>query len=112
MDPHRPPARDDAQEDGPEREQDHKGDGRHDPVGGPAPHCRVVVEACAVPKAEAAVAVTIAVAVTAAAVARVPAAGISTIIAAAASPATKLGEGRVSERGCFSMLSASCIGSK
>lgn len=112
MNPHRPPARDDAQQDGPEREQDHKGDGRHDPVGGAAPHRRVVVEARAVPEPEAAVAVSVAVAVAAAAVARVPAAGISTIIAAASSPAAKLGKRRVGERGCFSMLSASCVGSK
>lgn len=99
MDPHRPPARNDAQENGPEREQDHEGDGCYDPVGGAAPHGRVVVEASSVPKPKAAVAIAITITTAAAAaVARVPAAGISTV-PAAASPAAELGESWMSERG-------------
>jgi len=69
MDPHRPPTGDDAQEDCTEREQDHKGDGGYDPVGGAAPRGRLVVEACPGPKAEAAVAVAVAIITAAAAVA-------------------------------------------
>lgn len=106
VDPHRKTARDDTQEDGPEREQYHEGDGRYDPVGGAAPHGRVVVEAGPVPKPEAAAAVaTTAIATTtaAAAGARVPAARISAA-EAAASPAAELGESWVGERGWW----ASC----
>lgn len=100
VDPHRPAAGDDAQEDGAQREQDHEGDGRYDPVCGPAAHGRLVVEALAVAEPEAAAA---AVAVTAAAaaataVARGAAAGIPAV-PAAASPAAELGEGWVGERG-------------
>lgn len=97
VDPHRPPARDEAQQDGPEREQDHKGHGCHDTVGGAASHGRVVVEARPVAEPKAAIAIAIAAA-TAAAAARVPAAGISTV-PAAASPAAKLGDSWVGERG-------------
>lgn len=101
MDPHRPAARDDAQEDGAQREQDHEGDGRYDPVGGPAADGRLVVEARAVAEPEAAAAVTVtaaAAAAAAAAEARGAAAGIPAV-PAAASPAAKLGEGWVGERG-------------
>lgn len=105
VNPHRKPAWDDTQEYGPEREQYHEGDGRYDPVGGAAPHRRVVVEASPVPKPEAAAAVaTTAIATTAAAAgARVPAARISAA-EAAASPAAELGESWVGERGWW----ASC----
>lgn len=66
MDPHRPATRDDAQEDGAQREQDHKGDGGYDAVGGAAPCGGLVVEAR--PEAKpVAVAVPVAVAIIAAA---------------------------------------------
>lgn len=101
VDPDRPPAWDDAQEDGPEREHDHEGDGRNNPVGGAAFHGGVVVEARPVPKPEAAaVAIAIAITAAAAAVARVAATGTPTI-RAAASPAAELGKRWVDERGCL-----------
>lgn len=94
MDPHRPAAGDDTQEDGTQREQDHKGDGGYDPMGGASPRGRLVIEALAEPKAEgAAIAVAVAIAA-AAAIARVPAARITiSVTTATTSPATKLGEG-------------------
>lgn len=102
MDPHRPAAGDDAQEDGAQREQDHEGDGGYDAVGGPAAHGRLVVEALTVAEPEAAAAAAVAVTATAAAatatVARGAAAGIPAV-PAAASPAAELGEGWVGERG-------------
>lgn len=100
MNAHRPTAGDDAEEDGAQREQDHKGDGSYDPMGGTAVSRRLVVEALTETKPEGA-AVAVAVAITAAtSVARIPAAGISaSVTTAAASPAAKLGEGRVGECG-------------
>lgn len=100
MDPHRPAAGDDAQEDGAQREQDHEGDGGYDPVCGPAAHGRLVVKALTVAEPEAAaaaVAVTAAAAAATATVARGAAAGIPAV-PAAASPAAELGEGWVGER--------------
>lgn len=98
VDPHRPPARDEAQEDGPQRKQDHKGESRNDAVRGALADGRLVVEALPKPKA----AVTIAVAA-AAAVSRVAGAPTSRAAAAAAaaaassSPAAKLCERWVGE---------------
>lgn len=99
VNPHREPARDEAQEDRPQREQDDKSDGRHDPVGGAAPHGRVVVEARPEPEPKA---VAVAISVTAAAVARVPTAAAAAgtpSVPAPSSPAAELGECRMGERG-------------
>lgn len=108
MDPHRPTTRDDAQENGTQREQDYKGDGGYDAMGGAASRGRLVVEARPESKPEAG-AVAVVITAAAAAVARVPAARTSTsVTTAAASPTAELGEGWIGERGWLNFAFSFC----